>query len=174
MAEKIKRNDYGDCVFSEDYLLDLLYQDPDLDISKLYIENIEQYSNALAELGLDLPQLQTLPKNTISLKEFDRNNTEHWHMPAQYETIDVEQWLLDKCTSDVEKQRVTDEMLLFKEKGFTKVLQFLIFLVDTLRLNNIVWGVGRGSSVSSFCLFLIGVHKINPLVYDLDHREFLR
>ena len=54
------------------------------------------------------------------------------------------------------------------------VLQFLIYFVDTLRANNVVWGVGRGSSVSSFCLFLIGVHKINPLLYNLDYREFLR
>ena len=43
-----------------------------------------------------------------------------------------------------------------------------------LRENNRVWGVGRGSSVSSFCLFLIGVHKINPMLYDLDYKEFLR
>jgi len=174
MVEKIKRNDYGDCVFSEDNLLDLLYQNPLFDISKLYIENTEQYSNALAELGLDLPPLQTLPKHTTSIKEFDRNNTEHWYMPAHYETIDVEKWLLDKCTSDIEQQRIKDEMILFREKGFTKVLQFLIFLVDKLRENNIVWGVGRGSSVSSFCLFIIGIHKINPIVYNLDYREFLR
>ena len=53
-------------------------------------------------------------------------------------------------------------------------MQFLIYFVDTIRANNVVWGVGRGSSVSSFCLFLIGVHKINPLLYNLDYREFLR
>jgi hypothetical protein len=28
--------------------------------------------------------------------------------------------------------------------------------------------------VASFCLFLIGVHKINPLQYDLNIAEFLR
>ena len=61
MAEKIKRNEYGDCIFSEDYLLDLLYQNPDLDINGFYIKNPEQYSNALAELGLDLPHLITSP-----------------------------------------------------------------------------------------------------------------
>jgi DNA polymerase III alpha subunit len=65
-------------------------------------------------------------------------------------------------------------MKLFNKKGFIKVLQFLIYFIDTLRNNNVVWGVGRGSSVSSFCLFLIGVHKINPLLYELDYKEFLR
>ena len=42
---------------------------------------------------------------------------------------------------------------LFEKKQFIRVLQFLIYFVDTLRANNMVWGVGRGSSVASFCLF---------------------
>ena len=67
-----------------------------------------------------------------------------------------------------------NEYDLFEKKNFIRVLQFLIYFVDTLRENNIVWGVGRGSSVASFCLFLIGVHKINPLLYNLDYTEFLR
>ena len=72
------------------------------------------------------------------------------------------------------KKRVEQEYLLFEKKKFIKVLQFLIYFIDTLRANNIVWGVGRGSSVASFCLFLIGVHKINPMLYNLDYTEFLR
>ena len=63
---------------------------------------------------------------------------------------------------------------MFEKKKFINVLQFLIYFVDTLRAKNVVWGVGRGSSVASFCLFLIGIHKINPLQYDLNIAEFLR
>ena len=54
------------------------------------------------------------------------------------------------------------------------LLKYLKYLVDTMRNNNIVWGVGRGSSVASFVLFLIGVHKINSLYYDLPIEEFLK
>jgi DNA polymerase III alpha subunit len=43
-----------------------------------------------------------------------------------------------------------------------------------MRKHNIVWGVGRGSSVASYVLYLIGVHKINSMYYDLDIEEFLR
>ena len=95
-------------------------------------------------------------------------------MPKEYYSMNVLNWLLDKCQSEQEKARVKDEYSLFEQKKFIKVLQFLIYFVDTLRANNVVWGVGRGSSVSSFCLFLIGVHKINPMLYDLDYKEFLR
>jgi DNA polymerase III alpha subunit len=69
---------------------------------------------------------------------------------------------------------VQTEYDMFEKKEFIKVLQFLIYFIDILRANNIVWGVGRGSSVASFCLFLIGVHKINPLLYNLNISEFLR
>ena len=95
-------------------------------------------------------------------------------LPESYTKLDVKQYLLDKCNTEEERDRVLIEYKLFEQKGFTKVLQFLIYFVDTLRANNVIWGVGRGSSVSSFCLFLIGVHKINPLLYNLDYREFLR
>lgn len=174
MVVKVKINEYGDCVYTEDTLIELIYHNPELDISTLYIESVDKYISALKEVGLELPNIKSEPKNHINIKEFDRTNTEQWYMPVQYETIDVQKWLLEKCSSDQEKQRVEAEIQLFKSKNFTKVLQFLIYFVDTLRANNIVWGVGRGSSVSSFCLFLIGVHKINPLIYNLDYREFLR
>ena len=95
-------------------------------------------------------------------------------MPIKYSKIDVKDYLLKKCQTQEERDRVEQEYVLFEQKNFIRVLQFLIYFVDTLRKNNVVWGVGRGSSVASFCLFLIGVHKINPLLYNLDYTEFLR
>ena len=43
-----------------------------------------------------------------------------------------------------------------------------------MRKNNIVWGVGRGSSVSSYVLFLMGVHKVDSMKYNLDIKDFLK
>jgi DNA polymerase III alpha subunit len=54
------------------------------------------------------------------------------------------------------------------------LLQYLKYLVDTMRNNSVVWGVGRGSSVASFVLFLIGIHRINSLYYGLSIDEFLK
>jgi len=174
MAEKVRRNDWGDCIYNEQTIIDEIYQNPDLDISKLYIESPTQYLSALKELDIDLPNIQAEPIRTDSIKEFDKKLQERWHMPEQYRNIDVLRYLLDRCQNDSEQERVNKEYELFEKKGFIKVLQFLIYFIDTLREKNIVWGVGRGSSVSSFCLFLIGVHKINPLLYNLDYREYLR
>ena len=168
-----KINDHGDVIFSEEDVIELLYTDPNFDISKLYLNDIDKYSQSLKELGIDLPVINTAPKREKP-ELFDKANCEHWHMPEKYYQNNVLQWLLDKCQNDEEKIRVQMEYDLFEKKDFIRVLQFLIYFIDTLRANNIVWGVGRGSSVASFCLFLIGVHKINPMLYNLDITEFLR
>jgi DNA polymerase III alpha subunit len=173
MVEKTKTNEHGDVIFTEDDVIDLIYTDPNFDISKLFLNDITKYSSSLKELGLDLPIISQAPVRK-SLKEFDDENINNWHMPESYYQINVLQWLLERCQNDEERMRVQLEYGLFEKKRFIKVLQFLIYFVDTLRANNIVWGVGRGSSVASFCLFLIGVHKINPLLYNLDITEFLR
>jgi DNA polymerase III alpha subunit len=173
MVEKTKTNEHGDVIFTEDDAIDLLYTNPDFDISKLFFEDTTKYDAALKELGLDLPTIRNTPERG-PLQEFDHENCEQWHMPESYYQINVLQWLLERCQTDEERMRVQLEYDLFEKKKFIRVLQFLIYFVDTLRSKNIVWGVGRGSSVASFCLFLIGVHKINPLLYNLDITEFLR
>ena len=173
MVAKTKINDHGDVIFSEEDVIDLLYTDPDFDISKLYLNDIEKYSDSLKELGIDLPTINTAPSRSTT-EVFDKQNCDQWHMPEKYYQINVLEWLLNKCQNDEEKLRVQLEYDLFEKKNFIRVLQFLIYFIDTLRANNVVWGVGRGSSVASFCLFLIGVHKINPMLYNLDITEFLR
>ena len=173
MVAKTRTNDHGDVVFSEEDVIDLLYTNPDFDISTLYLNDIQKYSKSLKELGIDLPVIYTAPKRS-TIEKFDKENCDNWHMPEKYYQINVLQWLLDKCQNDEEKMRVQMEYDLFEKKNFIRVLQFLIYFIDNLRANNVVWGVGRGSSVASFCLFLIGVHKINPMLYNLDVTEFLR
>lgn len=174
MAAKTKTNDYGDCIYTDDEAIDLIYSNPQIDISKLFFTDIDQYSKALKDLGINLPKINTVPKRNISVKDFDDQNINNWYMPEEYNNLDVKKFLLDKCQTKIEKDRVEIEYELFERKKFIKVLQFLIYFVNTLRKHNKVWGVGRGSSVASFCLFLIGVHKINPIQYNIDHKEFLR
>ena len=73
MVEKIKINDYGDCVYSEDAVIELIYQNPELDISKIFTE-VDQYNSALEELDIDLPKLSALETKTEDLQLFDKNN----------------------------------------------------------------------------------------------------
>jgi DNA polymerase III alpha subunit len=86
----------------------------------------------------------------------------------------VAKWLLEQCQEEHQLQRVGQELLLYQERGLFDLLRYLKYLVDTLRTHNIVWGVGRGSSVASYVLFLIGVHKIDSIYYELSVEEFLK
>ena len=173
MVAKIKINETGDCIYTELDAIDLLYTNPEFDISKLFFEDTKHYNDSIKNTGLDLPKIDTVP-NRSTPAEFDQQQINNWYMPQEYYNTDVKKYLLDKCQTQEERDRVELEYKLFEEKKFIKVLQFLIYFIDTLRANNIVWGVGRGSSVASLCLFLIGVHKINPLQYNLNITEFLR
>jgi DNA polymerase III alpha subunit len=95
-------------------------------------------------------------------------------MPDDYKKLDIAEYVLSLCKSQAELQRVGQELLLYQERNLFDLLRFLKFLVDRLRQHKIVWGVGRGSSVSSYVLYLLGVHKIDSLYYDLDIQEFLK
>ena len=95
-------------------------------------------------------------------------------MPVEYAEFDIAKWLLDQCETDEQRQRVGQELLLYVDRGLEDLLKFLRYMVQVMRDNNIVWGVGRGSSVASYVLYLIGVHKIDSLYYDLDVTDFLR
>ena len=71
-------------------------------------------------------------------------------------------------------ERCGEELLLYQERDLFNLLRYMKYLVDTMRKNNIVWGVGRGSSVASYVLYLIGIHRIDSIKYNLDINEFLK
>lgn len=115
-----------------------------------------------------------LDSSNRSLEDYHEGRTSRWDIPAKYKEIDVKEYLLDKCLTDEEIERVELEFAMFEERGLIPLLQFLLFIVDYMRDNDIVWGVGRGSSVASYSLYLMGVHKVNSLRYDLPIEEFLK
>ena len=172
----MKYDKFGQAYANEQDLCDLLYKNPDLDITKIQTTDWMKFNRSVSELHAERPLLQAYLhyKEDFTLDEFDRRNQRHWHMPDEYSKMDIAQWVLDQCKTQEELQRVGKELLLFQERELFPLLKQLKYIVDTWRKNNIVWGVGRGSSVASYVLYLIGVHRINSMYYDLDIEEFLR
>jgi DNA polymerase III alpha subunit len=120
-----------------------------------------------------------ITKFILGAEDFDRINT--YIIPQHYKDLDVEEYVrnlvpygVDGTDNAATSQRVDMELNLYKERGLIPILQVLVYVVDTLRKNSLVWGVGRGSSVASYVLYLIGIHKIDSLKYNLDIREFLK
>jgi len=167
------RNDiYGQIILDEDDICDLVLKDPDRKLQNILTQDIISFSDVL-DLKL-VPELKQYISKDISVSDFDNDNQNNWHMPDQYKDMDIAKYVLEQCKSDAELQRAGHELLLFQERDMFMLLRYLKYLVDVMRQNNIVYGVGRGSSVSSFVLYLIGIHRINSLYYDLSIEEFLK
>lgn len=170
----MKYDQYGQAHITTEDATDLLYQRPDLDLSNIKFDNPDQFNAAIKVLYSDIEELQQYQQFDFDLEQFDQHNQSSWRMPEEYRKLDIARWLLDECETDPELQRVADELMLFQERDLFDLLRWLKYFVDTMRANQVVWGVGRGSSVASYVLYLIGVHKINSMYYDLDISEFLK
>lgn len=108
--------------------------------------------------------------------EFKNTDTSDrtWFTPQTYQTINLHDYVLSRCKNKAQTKRASDELLIIDHLNAHHIFKHLIYLVDKWRSENRVWGVGRGSSVSCFVLYLIGINKINPLDYDLDMTEFFK
>ena len=167
---------WGRVILTEDGLLELFYRGVDQPQDLLADD-----SASIAEYNLWCKTFDRVEKTVpvyapmdISPEEFHKLQQENWLMPEQYRTLDIEAWLRSKCVTQEQLDRVDAELALFNEHLMADVLRLLVYITETLRENDVCWGVGRGSSVASYVLFLIGVHRIDSLKYDLDIREFLK
>jgi DNA polymerase III alpha subunit len=171
------QNKFNELVFSENDVCDLLMQGRD--IGSLQNVIVDETVN-LEDLIMQVDRPESLltwsfPYNQgASVPEFHLSQQMAWHMPEEYKQLDIAQYILNLCENDAELQRVGQELLLYQERDLFNLLRYLKYLVDVMRENRVIWGVGRGSSVASFVLYKLGVHRIDSLYYNLDINEFLR
>ena len=175
----------GDFTVAADKILDVL--STGTPVKGIFVESItpdiKQYNQFVEG------DEQITVKTEISPLTFD------WNIPGEYKTLSVDDyfnqalgrecvergWVTNtdlvhrECEAVVVRlDRVKQELELYKTLGLFDVLRVLIYVINTLQLRNVVWGVGRGSSVSSYLLYLIGVHDIDSVDYALDINDFLR
>tara|TARA_B100000927_G_scaffold286592_1_gene278328 strand:- start:3 stop:524 length:522 start_codon:yes stop_codon:yes gene_type:complete len=163
--------------FADRDIIDLIYKGNKNKIGQIFAESsadVKLFNKIMEDLrgGIQINEYQ--PMN-IEQEEFDGILQKEWFMPAKYKDLNIEEYLSTIVSvKSPEWKVVSEELAEFKKRNMYPLLQFLVYLVDFMRENNIVWGVGRGSSVASYVLYAIGIHKINPIQYGLDWREFLR
>jgi len=135
-------------------------------------QEIQKFNQAAGRFGR--PPLEVYKPTAVTMEQFDNVAQLEWFMPDEYRGIDLYSTLVSKCNNQKELDRLEIELAEYKRRNMTDILRYMVFLVDFMREQKIVWGVGRGSSVASFVLYLIGVHRINSIQYDLDFNEFMR
>jgi len=163
-------DEQGNVVYFTDSLIELLYNgeipseilfpQEDIDVIAFNKHSYENYDDIEYKL----------PKKLLTTEERKNN----WFYPNKYDDINLEEYFLNLCKNDIEKKRVIKEIHTYDEKGFNKFLRCCIFLSDRIKENNWVIGVGRGSSCASYLLFLLKIHLVDSIKYELNIEEFLK
>jgi DNA polymerase III alpha subunit len=170
-------NQYGELIFSADDICDAAMSGKNvMDLANLIVDHSVDIA-CLLELIPDQPAVATWRSardSAQSVEEYDRQQQQTWYMPVEYQQLDIAAYILSLCNTTEQLQRAGEELLLYQDRGLFDLLRYLKYLVDTMKRHNVVWGVGRGSSVASYVLYLLEVHRIDSMFYDLDPREFLR
>jgi DNA polymerase III alpha subunit len=171
------QNKFGELVFSDSDVCDLIMQGRDVDsLQNLVVDKTVNLEELIRHVERpDSLLTWTFPyDSSTSVPEFHNIQQLMWHMPEEYKTLDIAEHVLGLCQNEAELQRCGTELLLYQERGLFDLLRYLKYLVDVMTENHVIWGVGRGSSVASYVLYLLGVHRIDSMFYDLDVSEFLR
>ena len=168
-------NDYGAVFLTPEELFENIYTNKIKNFKNIYLDQttVDQFNAAKDANKDNFDFLLAYTDPELTIEEFDSVNQRDWFMPEEYKKMDIEGFLVDQCPKQ-NYERLIEEIQLFRQHNMTDLLRYLKYLVDTMRENKIVWGVGRGSSVASYCLYLIGVHRIDSIKYNLDIKEFLK
>jgi DNA polymerase III alpha subunit len=171
----MKSDHVGRIVFEEADVVDMVMRGrPLADLNGLIVQPMIDLETAALILD-DIPKFIDYDKLAQeSVEDFDHRCQHTWHMPVEYQQLDIAELVVAMCDTPEKLQRVGHELLLYQERGLFDLLRYLKYLVDVMKQNNVIWGVGRGSSVASYVLYLLGVHRIDSMYYDLDAGEFLR
>lgn len=162
----------GDVTVTPDRVIEFVYKLhghlDKLTVTEITPEITQYNSIADRPLGIKKPIAQALfpPK---------------WSMPEKYKYLRLDEYLIelgDKIEKDdlYEKRvdRLSEEIWLFNKLQLGDVLRTLIYVVDVMKARGVVWGVGRGSSCSSYLLYLLELHDVDPVRYEISITDFLK
>lgn len=161
---------FGNPIYQDVDIIDLIYKN--IDINDVIVESSPDVIKFEENSGVKLKKFNPDIEN-ISLEDFDSICQQDWFIPDEYKNMDIEGYLVHVCPKE-NYQRLIDELQEYRQRNLLPLLRVLKYLVDTFRKHNVLWGVGRGSSVASYVLFLLEVHRIDSIKYNLDWHEFLR
>ena len=174
----MRSNKYGEIILNTNDAFEALYSGKIKKLDNILFDDsddLKKFNAAVKENFDSFPKLTIFQEDQfVDKKFFDEANQLDWFMPREAVHENLLEMLYGMCTTKEQKDRVELELELFIQHGMLDLLFYLKYLVDTMREHKIVWGVGRGSSVASYVLYLIGVHKVDSLKYKLDIHEFLK
>lgn len=167
----MRLDQFSNPVFNEQDIFEALYKGQTLS-PDMIVEPSSETINLEKQLGFSFLPPYAKEFN-IELTQYDSALQSDWFMPDAYKQLDIEGFLVSICPKE-NYQRLIDELQEYRARNMLDLLRWLKYFVDTCEKEGVVWGIGRGSSVASYVLYLIGVHSVDSIKYNLDWQEFLR
>lgn len=137
-------------------------------------------------------EIQQFNLNCDDGDELKKNNDEvkldtSWSLPKEWASLTIDQvqhLIVDKATDLIAKAkysevqvakaytRIEQELKEIERRNMVDFLKTIMFVLETFKKNNICWGVGRGSSCASYILFILGLHVVDCIKFDVPMEEF--
>lgn len=158
--------------------------DPDVLLD--YVEVVDNVH--VTEMTPDIVQYNSLctGSDRVTVKESLNPFDHSWKLPDEYKKLNLVKYIVAKLEQldaieqytdeefDVRLERAMLELKQYQKLGLTNLVRTLIYIVDVFERDNVVWGPGRGSSVSSYVLYLIGIHDVDSVLFELDLQDFMK
>lgn len=145
----------------------------------------------LTELTPDLIKYNSMCRPSERLRVFNGEKVDllpiRWMFDSEIQKMSDNDLFRMICVSLAEKSvdkddeyrskavnRVKYEWELFKKNNFINLLRSLLSVINNLTNKEVCWGPGRGSSTSSYILYLIGLHDVDCIEYDVDIHDFIK
>lgn len=176
-------NEYGQVTFDTNEIINKLYTQEWQTVTG-FVESLDE----IAKWNQNCQQFELVPVESQQTPQQDPQSyhselSYQWKMPIEFLKFDPMVFFSQELVNRSLNQQEYLDYLVGEIKTWDNIMthesavnlwKFLHYLIKTCEIKDIVTGVGRGSSVSSLVLYLLGVHHVDPVKYKLDYKEFLR
>lgn len=150
-------------------------------VENLFLQQVPVSKIAVESITDIIDQFNSLSNESIGVKLKCDSLNYKWLIPPEYENMDIDAYIgnlrdnidISDVNYDRRIVRIQNELTEFKKRNLIMLLKTIIFVTDTLKQKKILWGVGRGSSCASYLLYLIGLHCVDPIRFNIPMNEFL-
>lgn len=105
-----------------------------------------------------------------------------WNIPDEYVDIDIVDYISNELIPKVEQDefydarltRIVEEVEQIQITKSESIFRCLIYILDKMKKDNVFWGLGRGSSCSVYLFYLLELHAVDCVKYDIHYSEFFK
>lgn len=133
----------------------------------------------------EIAEFNEMSTTPILVKRKIKKLSTEWNIPDDIKSIDLYDHLTNKLLTEFENSEFSNSDMQLRsdrldfeynaliDAGHRDLIYAILYVINRFEETGTVWGVGRGSSTSSYLLYIMGAHDIDSVEYDLDFTEFL-